>query len=291
MRLIIAITFLLSLAECRRHLCDDGTRPICPDGTRAVYNRPTGKNSMKSNYFPPPVCSGELRPTCLDGSEAKVRFNACSDDEKKCPKGQGQGPYDAPFNTCADGSMCKCPGGGNSCKFYKRRCAKNQKCHKRCKSGVPHCPWFTKNRNPNNGPRKYNTGDKRPKNKPGGHNFGKLFPGNVAGIFELTEEQNDFCWDTFSNATYNYTCSTFLYENDKQFGPCCYNDEIRNNHCKCDCCYRDAPPPYTCIALGPLCNFPRRLENNPNCYVPGPVWGTPVCPWQGNQIPTNNTNQ
>merc|ERR1712243_404812 len=43
MRIFITLASLLALAECRRHLCDDGTRPICPDGTKAVYNRPTGK--------------------------------------------------------------------------------------------------------------------------------------------------------------------------------------------------------------------------------------------------------
>merc|ERR1712025_519545 len=168
MRIIIAIAFLLALSECRRHLCDDGTRPICPDRTSAVYNRPTGKNSRKSNYFPPPVCSGVFPPFCLDGSTPRVRFNTCPAEEKKCPKGQGQGPHDRPFHACADGSQCKCPGGGEGCQFHYKRCANGQKCHKGCKSGVPHCPWFTKSRNSHNGIRQYNTGANRPGNKRGG---------------------------------------------------------------------------------------------------------------------------
>merc|ERR1711942_566799 len=178
MRIIIAIAFLWTLAECRRHLCDDGTRPICPDGSRAVYNRPTGKNTKKSKYFPPPVCSGEGPAICRDGSTPSVRFNTCSAEEKKCPKGQGQGPHDKPFHTCGDGSQCKCPGGGEGCKFRYRQCKNGQKCRKRCKSGVPHCPWFTKNRNPHNGTRIHNTGPNRPGNKEGGHHWGGNFVGN-----------------------------------------------------------------------------------------------------------------
>ena len=52
MMFILAIASLLALAEGRRHLCDDGTRPICSDGSKAVYNRPTGKNTGGSTYFP-----------------------------------------------------------------------------------------------------------------------------------------------------------------------------------------------------------------------------------------------
>merc|ERR1712029_1071844 len=92
MKIFVAIAFLVAVAECRRHLCDDGTRPICPDGSKAIYNRPTGKNSEKSSYNPPPVCNGEGAPSCADGSTPKVRFNTCSGDEKKCPTGQGWGP-------------------------------------------------------------------------------------------------------------------------------------------------------------------------------------------------------
>merc|ERR1719177_44970 len=99
MKIFVAITFLVAVAECRRHLCDDGTRPVCPDG---------------SKYFPPPVCSGEGAPACADGSEAMPRFNTCSPDEKKCPKGQGFGPHDKPQTACADGSKCSCPGSGRT---------------------------------------------------------------------------------------------------------------------------------------------------------------------------------
>merc|ERR1712183_884786 len=132
MKIFVAIAFFVAVAECRRHLCDDGTRPVCPDGSKAVYNRPTGKNTGGSKYFPPPVCSGEGAPACADGSEAKVRFNTCAPDGKKC--------------------------------------------HHQCKSGVPHCPWFTKNRNKHDGIRVYNTGDNRPGNK--GHNWGPAYDGN-----------------------------------------------------------------------------------------------------------------
>merc|ERR1711939_772229 len=91
MKFLITVAALFAIAECRRHLCKDGTRPKCSDGTKAVYNRPTGKNTDGSKYFPPPVCSGEGAPVCADGSEARVMFNTCAPDEKKCPKGQGQG--------------------------------------------------------------------------------------------------------------------------------------------------------------------------------------------------------
>merc|ERR1712179_145344 len=110
MKIFVAIAFFVAVAECRRHLCDDGKRPVCPDGSKAVYNRPTGKNTDGSKYFPPPVCSGEGAPACADGSEAK-----------KCPKGQGQGSSDKPFQVCGDGSQCKCPGGGEGCQFHYRR--------------------------------------------------------------------------------------------------------------------------------------------------------------------------
>merc|ERR1712215_416351 len=104
MKFLITVAALFAIAECRRHLCDDGTRPICSDGSKAVYNRPTGKNTDGSKYFPPPVCNGEGAPACADGSTPKVRFNTCSNDEKKCPTGQGQGAMDKPFAPCADGS-------------------------------------------------------------------------------------------------------------------------------------------------------------------------------------------
>merc|ERR1711887_102926 len=73
MKIFVAIAFFVAVAECRRHLCDDGSRPKCSDGTKAVYNRPTGKNTDGSKYFPPPVCSGEGAPACADGSEDKDR--------------------------------------------------------------------------------------------------------------------------------------------------------------------------------------------------------------------------
>merc|ERR1712133_214839 len=114
MKFLITVAALVAIAECRRHLCDDGTRPICNDGSKAVYNRPTGKNTDGSKYFPYPVCNGEGAPACADGSTPKVRFNTCSNDEKKCPTGQGQGASDKPFAPCADGSKCVCPGGGTA---------------------------------------------------------------------------------------------------------------------------------------------------------------------------------
>merc|ERR1712002_122372 len=117
MKTLVAIAFLVAVAECRRHLCDDGKRPVCSDGTRAVYNRPTGKNTDGSKYFPPPVCNGEGKPVCEDGSEPRVRFNTCTKDELKCPTGQGFGAGDKPRPACADGSKCECPGGGKNCQF------------------------------------------------------------------------------------------------------------------------------------------------------------------------------
>merc|ERR1711862_256144 len=36
MKTLLAIAFLFAGAECRRHLCDDGTRPKCADGTKDV---------------------------------------------------------------------------------------------------------------------------------------------------------------------------------------------------------------------------------------------------------------
>jgi len=310
MRIIISITFLLALAECRRHLCDDGTRPICPDGTRAVYNRPTGKNSKKSNYFPAPVCSGKGPAICIDGSTPKIRFNVCSDDEKKCPKGQGQGPNDKPFDYCADGSHCKCPGDGNSCNFYKRRCANNQKCHKRCKSGVPHCPWFTKNRNPLNDPSKYNSG----RNKVH-HNWGPGIAGNDPDIFDFDKfcfkqwvshgsmdcsflsknkdlkkiccstplmifcqkecgskgNPRNYCMDNLNSGN----CS-FLYAELPWSRECCSVPDVRNELCKCDCCRTDD----VCLKYRGACDSP---DNNPPCT--NPTW-TPVCPWQRDQRPT-----
>merc|ERR1712228_1054956 len=169
-----------SLSNCRvsPSSCDDGTRPICSDGSKAVYNRPTGKNTDGSKYFPPPVCNGEGAPACADGSTPKVRFNTCSNDEKKCPTGQGQGAMDKPFAPCADGSKCVCPGGGANCQFHYRVCGNGQGCRKMCRQGQPHCPWWTKNRNKHNGIREFNTGDSRPGNK--GHNWGPDFAGNQA---------------------------------------------------------------------------------------------------------------
>merc|ERR1712179_546453 len=134
MKIFVAIAFLVAVTECRRHLCEDGTRPVCPNGDKAVYNRPTGKNTDGSKYFPPPVCSGEGKPVCADGSEARVMFNQCTKDKMKCPTGQGFGPSDKPFPACGDGSKC-------------------------------HCPWATKNRNKHDGVRVYNTGVNRPGNK------------------------------------------------------------------------------------------------------------------------------
>merc|ERR1711970_1307800 len=170
MKIFVAIAFLVAVAECRRHLCDGGYRPICPDGTKAVYNRPTGKNTDI------PVCNGEGKPVCADGSEASPRFNVCTKDQLKCPKGQGSGADDKPFPACADGSQCKCPMGGDGCQFRYKRCSNGQSCRKQCKSGVPHCPWWTKNRNKHDGIRTYNTGANRPGNK--AKNWGPGFAGN-----------------------------------------------------------------------------------------------------------------
>merc|ERR1712168_37901 len=176
MKIFIAIAFLVAVAECRRHLCEDGTRPKCTDGSKAVYNRPTGKNTDGSKYFPPPVCSGAGKPVCEDGSEPRVRFNQCK--EKKCPTGQGQGPSDKPFPACADGSKCHCPGGGKNCQFRYKVCGNGQSCRTQCRKGVPHCPWATKNRNKHDGVKTYNTGDNRPGNK--AKNWGPGFAGNKA---------------------------------------------------------------------------------------------------------------
>jgi len=154
-------------------------RTNCPDGSKAIYNRPTGKNTKKSTYGPPPPCDGET-PVCSDGSEAKPRFNQCTKDEMKCPTGQGQGAYDKPFPVCADGSKCDCPGPGENCQFHYRKCANGQGCRKPCRSGVPHCPWFTKNRNKHDGNKVYNTGAERPANRPEGHHWGPKYKGNQA---------------------------------------------------------------------------------------------------------------
>merc|ERR1711970_1542920 len=175
MKIFVAIAFFVAVAECRRHLCDDGTRPKCTDGSKAVYNRPTGKNTDGSKYFPPPVCSGEGKPVCADGSEAKVMFNQCTKDKMKCPTGQGFGPYDKPFPACADGSKCECPGKGKNCQFRYKVCGNGQSCRTQCRSGVPHCPWATKNRNKHDGVKTYNTGDNRPGNK------AKIWGPGVAG--------------------------------------------------------------------------------------------------------------
>merc|ERR1711887_480249 len=142
MKIFVAVAFLAAVAECRRHLCEDGTRPNCPDGSKAIYNRPTGKNTEKAKYGPPPPCGGET-PVCLDGSK------------------------------------CGCPGGGKNCQFRYKVCGNRQKCRKPCKSGVPHCPWATKNRNKHDGIRVYNTGDKRPGNRLP-HHWGPTYKGNQA---------------------------------------------------------------------------------------------------------------
>merc|ERR1712179_585197 len=67
MKIFVAIAFFVAVAECRRHLCDDGKRPVCPDGSKAVYNRPTGKNTDGSKYFPPQCVVGkERQPVQMD---------------------------------------------------------------------------------------------------------------------------------------------------------------------------------------------------------------------------------
>jgi len=164
------------------------TRPVCPGGAKAVYNRPTGKNTKGSTYFPPPICPGsDGGPAfCEDGSTPALRFNTCKYEELKCPNGQGMAPHcpgggplcDRPFRPCSDGSACSCPGPGTGCAFVHKRCANGDKCHRQCKTGQPHCPWFTKNRNKHDGIRIFNTGDHRPGNKEGGHNWQGDFPGN-----------------------------------------------------------------------------------------------------------------
>ena len=75
---------------------------VCPDCSKAVYNRPTGKNTGGSTYFPPSVCEGEGSPTCADG------------------------PNDKPFSPCADGSKGHCPGGGKGCQFHYKVCDNGQ---------------------------------------------------------------------------------------------------------------------------------------------------------------------
>ena len=177
MKILVTIASLLVLTDCRRHLCDDGTRPICPNGYRAVYNRPTGNNYDKSSFHPPPVCGGDGSPICIDGSTPKVRFNTCTSDEKKCPTGQGWGSKDKPFSPCADGSKCSCPAGGKNCSFHYRVCSNGQGCRKMCRKGQPHCPWFTKNRNKHDGNKEFNKGEMRPGNK--GHNWGPYYIGNL----------------------------------------------------------------------------------------------------------------
>merc|ERR1712142_178382 len=183
MRIIITIAFLLAVAECRRHLCDDGSRPRCADGSHAVYNRPTGKNTKHSTYYPPPACSGpgQIPPAkCDDGSDpAHYRFNVCKDEDKKCATGKGFGPHDKPRPACPKGGPCKCPGGGKHCLFKFRRCPDGSKCHYRCRDHKqPHCPWWTKDRNEHDGIKIYNTGIRRPGNFPEGHHWGPDYAGN-----------------------------------------------------------------------------------------------------------------
>ena len=125
---------------------------VCPNGSKAVYNRPTGKNTGGSTYFPPSVCEGEGSPTCADGQN------------------------DKPFSPCADGSKGHCPGGGKGCQFHYKVCDNGQGCRKQCRSGEPHCPWATKNRNKHDGIRTHNAGDSRPGNGP--HQWGPGVAGN-----------------------------------------------------------------------------------------------------------------
>merc|ERR1712121_95977 len=144
-------------------------------GTR---QRLSHRNHEVSDHRCCSLCNGEGAPACADGSTPKVRFNTCSNDEKKCPTGQGQGASDKPFAPCADGSKCVCPGGGKNCQFHYRVCGNGQGCRKMCRKGQPHCPWWPKNRNKYDGIREFNTGDSRPGNK--GHNWGPDFAGNQA---------------------------------------------------------------------------------------------------------------
>merc|ERR1711942_558635 len=169
---------------------------------------------------------------------------------------------------------CKCPGGGKGCQFRYRRCANKKRCRKRCKSGVPHCPWFTKNRNPHNGTRIHNTGPKRPGNKEGGHHWGGKYVGHGHGpgqwrdvCIELYDGYaSDFgngCLFLFDPA---YKATNISYE-------CCRTIKEISDACYCDCCYNDAAG--DCIHAPPACR-PGRC--NPTWHPPDPV-----CPWQGPQ--------
>ena len=185
-----------------------------------MYNRPTGKNTKSSTWFP--ACKGNRRPICADGSKPKPRFNTCSLAEMKCPKGKGFGPHDKPFTPCADGSKCKCPGGGKGCQFRYRRCDNGQKCRKRCNSGVPHCPWFTKNRNPHNGTRIYNIGPERPGNKEGGH----MWPGGNRRCRKLLEPlPGQFHCEKIKRGKRNFhylcdVCCGLIWVHDRCFAEC-----------------------------------------------------------------------
>ena len=90
-----------------------------------------------------------------------------------------------PWQVCRDGSFPRCPFGSRTiCPFRIRKCAdrfqqqhwkKHTNCvfttrsepRRQCTVGMPHCPWFTKNRNNPWNPteEKFNRGPNRPQNK------------------------------------------------------------------------------------------------------------------------------
>ena len=89
-----------------------------------------------------------------------------------------------PWEVCRDGSFPRCPFGSRTiCPFRIRKCADRFQQHQKkrgtnfftsrseprrqCTVGMPHCPWFTKNRNNPWNPteEKFNRGPNRPQNK------------------------------------------------------------------------------------------------------------------------------
>merc|ERR1719244_656069 len=48
MKFLITVAALFAIAECRRHLCDDGTRPICSDGSKEKVKCSSGKEAYRS---------------------------------------------------------------------------------------------------------------------------------------------------------------------------------------------------------------------------------------------------
>merc|ERR1712212_52704 len=96
MKIFVAIAFLVAVAECRRHLCDDGTRPKCPDGSKAVYNRPTGQGfGLKDKPFP--ACADGSKCGCPGGGKnCQFRYKVCDNGQScrtQCRKGVPHCPW------------------------------------------------------------------------------------------------------------------------------------------------------------------------------------------------------